>query len=291
MEAKRRVMVGLLGVWGLFAVGNGSPSFAGEGKREARPPGPNVRDGRRRADPAPAPEEETTTPPPVLFVISPDKEGAPAADTRVGQPSPPDARVDTEGRAVKAAKVGAPAQPRGRLRSARATALSERATDDLALTPALVSGPSREERGRVGAVTFSDFHAGIEEATPDPGALVEQVVEPAPLDGDGPKRRQRVGLISQAALEQQLRQQLPTLNACRVEIARQQALPWSAVAAGRVTLQWTILPTGGVSNANVVAIDPLDLYLQDCVLRRMRQWTFVRTSGSTVPMSRPFEFR
>jgi len=286
-----RVIVGLLGVWGMFAVGAGPRSFAGEAKKESRPPGPNVPDPRRRQDPAPGPEEETTTPPPVLFVISPDKESVPAADTRAGQPSEPDAKADTEGRTAKAAKVGAPGQPRRRSRSARAAAFSERAADDLALTPALVSGPSLDERGRVGAVTFSDFHAGIEEATSDSSTQVEQVVQIAPVESDHPRRRERVGLISQAALEQQLRQQLPTLNACRVEIARQQALLWSAVAAGRVTLQWTILPTGAVSNANVVAIDPLDLYLQDCVLRRMGQWTFVRTSGSTVPMSRSFEFR
>jgi hypothetical protein len=154
-----------------------------------------------------------------------------------------------------------------------------------------LAAPSLYETGRVGAMTVSDPGASIQQ-TQDRAMPLEQVVQPAVVDVSKPLVGSRPGVVSRGMLAHQLEKQVPTLNSCRIEFARQQRLPWNQVAAGHVMLQWNILPTGAVSDATVVAIDPIDLHVLDCAQSRMRQWTFPRPStGSIVHVSQPFSFR
>jgi hypothetical protein len=181
-------------------------------------------------------------------------------------------------------------------RPARAAKLTEAKSSIVAIarsprSGAFLASPSLYETGRVGTTIVSDAGFGIQ-PTQDRAMPVEHVVRPRAVDINRPLAGSRPGLVSGGELAQQLGRQVPTLDGCRLEVARQQRLPWNEVAAGRVTLQWNILSTGAVADPTVVAIDPIDLHVLDCVYSKMRQWTFARPSrGTIVHVSQPFAFR
>lgn len=154
-----------------------------------------------------------------------------------------------------------------------------------------LAGPSLYETGRVGAMTVSDPGSKIEQ-TPDHGVgPKEMVVQPAAVEVETSAAGASNGFINASVLAREIGERLATLNACRIAEARRQQLAWNEVPAGQLTLQWTILPTGAVAEAEVTAIDPIDLHVLDCVKRQMNQWTFARPRGGAVRLSRPFAFR
>jgi len=165
------------------------------------------------------------------------------------------------------------------------------ATDESPRLRSPFAGPSLRETGRVGTTTVFDPGFWIQR-TPDSVMPTEEAMQPTAIDVNRPAVDSRPGLLSQSVLAQQLGKQVPTLNGCRLEVARQQRLPWNEVAAGRVTLQWNISPSGAVADETVVAVDPIDLHVLDCVRSKMRRWTFSRpSSGSIVHVVQPFVFR
>jgi hypothetical protein len=165
------------------------------------------------------------------------------------------------------------------------------ATDEPPRSRSLFAGPSLRETGRVGATTVSDPGFWIQ-VIPDSAMPTEEAVQPMAIDVNRPLAGSGPGLLSRSVLAQQLGTQVPTLSECRLEVARQQQVRWNDVAAGQVMLQWNVLPTGAVADATVVALDPLDLHVLDCVHSKMRRWTFSRpSSGSIVHVVQPFAFR
>jgi len=199
--------------------------------------------------------QNDTVPLPVLFVLSAD---------------PPDLVNDLAARPMRLAKLLEDDSPRPR---------------------SLFAGPSLRETGRVGRTTVSDPGFWIQQM-PHSVMPTEEAVQPMAVDVNRPPVGSRPGLLSRSVLAQQLGNQVPTLNTCRLEVARQQQLPWNDVPAGQVMLQWNILPTGAVADVTVVAADPIDLHVLDCVHSRMRRWTFSRpSSGSIVHVVQPFVFR
>jgi hypothetical protein len=164
-----------------------------------------------------------------------------------------------------------------------------------------LAGPSLRETGRVGVMTVSDPGSPIEQ-TPDRQMPMpdELIVQPPPTtggQGDGPAvgapgdASSSSGFISASVLAQELGEQLAPLNECRIEVARRRRIAWNEVTAGRLTLEWTILPTGAVTNTEVTPIDPIDLHVLDCVKHQMGRWIFARPRGGPVRLSRTFAFR
>ena len=218
--------------------------------------------------------QNDTVPLPVSFVLSAD---------------PPDPGKDIADRPMRLAKL-----PGDRAASAAKSAnlgVEMAATDESPRLRSPFAGPSLRETGRVGTTTVFDPGFWIQR-TPDSVMPTEEAMQPTAIDVNRPPVDSRTGLLSQSVLAQQLGKQVPTLNGCRLEVARQQRLPWNEVAAGRVTLQWNISPTGAVADETVVAVDPIDLHVLDCVRSKMRRWTFSRpSSGSIVHVVQPFVFR
>ncbi len=171
----------------------------------------------------------------------------------------------------------------------RARAEGRRADPEPRAQPSLLAGPSLHETGRVGSIPFVRPGAPIE-WTLAGESLREQRVRPVrPAIGDAIATP--VGLISTSLLEHQMRAPVAALENCRIEVARWQNQRWNQVAAGRVILHWTILPTGAISQIEVKPLDPLDLHVLDCVKSAMTLWTFARPSWGIVTVVRPFAFR
>jgi hypothetical protein len=168
----------------------------------------------------------------------------------------------------------------------RARADGLRANPLLLPEASLLAGPSLRETGRVAAIPFA--HPGPRiEWTPAGVSLREHPVRP--VLGEAP--RVHIGFISDSLLEHEMRQPVAALETCRIEVARRQNQRWNQVEAGRVTLRWTILPTGAISQIEVKPLDPLDLHVLDCVKGAMALWTFASPSWGVVTVVHPFAFR
>ena len=153
-----------------------------------------------------------------------------------------------------------------------------------------LAGPSLYETGRVGAMTVSDQGSRIER-TPERAMPKDLVVRRRQQEGDDASSSALSGSVNSSLLAQELRAPLAALNGCRIDVARLQQVAWNDVPAGRLTLQWTILPTGAVADVDVIAIDPIDLHVLDCVRQRVVHWSFSRPRGGAVHLSRAFAFR
>ncbi len=179
--------------------------------------------------------------------------------------------------AVVAAVIGGSAVKSGAEPLSRAAAAS------------LLAGPSLRETGRVGDIPLAYAAWRIDREPERTGGRLPEdpVVHPRIGDGVGPT----AGSLSASIIAHELEKPVAALQNCRIEVARRQQRTWNAVAAGRVTLRWTILPAGTVAHVDVAPIDPIDLHVLDCVKRAMARWTFARPRDGTVAVAQPFAFR
>jgi hypothetical protein len=98
------------------------------------------------------------------------------------------------------------------------------------------------------------------------------------------------GVVDAALLKREIRSRFAELNDCPREVARHNGT--AAVSrARRLTLRWTILPSGQVANTAVVATSSVDLGVMDCVKRQMSLWSFIPPKGGSLSLERPFAFR
>lgn len=153
----------------------------------------------------------------------------------------------------------------------------------------LLAGPSLRETGRVADITLAYASWRVERAPERAAARVpsDPVVRPLTAVGE----RSPAGSLSETIIAHELEKSVVALQDCRIEVARRQQQAWNAIAAGRVTLQFMILPAGTVAHADVAPIDPLDLHVLDCVKRTMALWTFARPRDGAVAVTAPFAFR
>jgi hypothetical protein len=77
------------------------------------------------------------------------------------------------------------------------------------------------------------------------------------------------------------------LAACRIEVARRRRVPPAHVAAGTVTLRWTVQPDGHVRNAEAVGAVDTDLEVAACAKRVMSEWVFDRAKPGTDAAAHP----
>jgi hypothetical protein len=99
------------------------------------------------------------------------------------------------------------------------------------------------------------------------------------------------GVIPEKLLAAEIATKFEPLDVCRIDVARGKQVRTRDVEAHRLTLRWTIQPTGRVTAAEVVATTAVDAEVLDCVKRRMTGWTFSRPSGGPLPVEHVLEFR
>jgi hypothetical protein len=157
-------------------------------------------------------------------------------------------------------------------------------------TPGLLAGPSMYETGRVGPMHLSDPGTRIEQ-TADPAMPGEQSVKRAAVDAQSGAPLPPTGSINAGILEREIDAQFSDLRGCRLEVARRTQVAPKEIKAGRLILRWTILATGLVGETEVVAAEPIDIQVMDCVKRQMSFWSFTRPRGGTVRLARHFDFR
>jgi TonB-like protein len=153
----------------------------------------------------------------------------------------------------------------------------------------LVTPPSLRETGRVADIPLAHATWRVERAAERAPSRPPRDPVVRPHAGQGERRD--AGTLSATIIAHELEKSVAALQNCRIEVARRERRTWSAIAAGRVTLRWTILPAGTVASVDVKPSDPLDLHVLDCVKRTMMRWTFARPEGGGVAVSIPFAFR
>lgn len=90
--------------------------------------------------------------------------------------------------------------------------------------------------------------------------------------------------------EHQIHTRFTLLNDCPAEVARHQRTAPPALKGRKLTLRWTILPNGRVTDTAVVATSRVDLRVMDCVKRQMSLWSFSHPDGGPLRVERPFTF-
>ena len=99
------------------------------------------------------------------------------------------------------------------------------------------------------------------------------------------------GVIDDKLLGKEIATRLEPLALCRIDVARDKRLRAGEVEADRLTLRWTIEPTGKVTATEVVGTTAVDADVLHCVKQQMTAWTFSRPSGGPLPVERVFQFR
>lgn len=62
-------------------------------------------------------------------------------------------------------------------------------------------------------------------------------------------------------------------------------------AGGRLSVEWTITPSGSVANARVASTTLRQASVPQCVLMALKRWTFPKAKGGNVVISYPFVFQ
>ena len=83
-----------------------------------------------------------------------------------------------------------------------------------------------------------------------------------------------------------VRAHLHEIQACYAEgLARRPDL------AGRISMRWTIAESGSVVDASVQSSTLEDPMVEQCMVARVRTWTFAATARGTITIHYPFELR
>jgi len=99
------------------------------------------------------------------------------------------------------------------------------------------------------------------------------------------------GVIDDKLLAREIETRFAPLTLCRIDVARAKQVRVEEVEADRLTLRWTIAPTGEAIAPEVVAMAAVDPDVLHCVKHQMTTWTFSRPSGGPLPIERVFSFR
>jgi hypothetical protein len=155
----------------------------------------------------------------------------------------------------------------------------------------LATTPSLHETGRIAAMNVSNTGLQIDAPPADRRVAREQRVESVDgADESGPPVEKSTGVVDPALLKREIRTRFVALNDCPREVARHTRTA-TTLRARRLTLRWTILPSGQVAHTTVVATSPVDIGVMDCVKRQMSVWTFVPPKGGSLSLERSFAFR
>jgi TonB family protein len=97
---------------------------------------------------------------------------------------------------------------------------------------------------------------------------------------------------SGSGLDEKEIRQLIKNHILEIQTCYDRALNTAPRLAGKMTLSFTISPTGAVSSSRVVQSYGPNLALEECVAARMRSWTFPKPNGEgAVTVTHPFIFK
>jgi hypothetical protein len=166
---------------------------------------------------------------------------------------------------------------------------SSSSSTDLLAPARLQDGPSLRETGRIAVTNVANTGVQIDAPPTDRRVAREQRVEGVADASESPIEKDE-GVVDAVRLKREIRSRFAELNDCPREVARHNrtAAVWRA---RRLTLRWTILPSGQVANTAVVATSSVDVGVMDCVKRQMSLWSFIPPKGGSVSLERPFAFR
>ena len=146
------------------------------------------------------------------------------------------------------------------------------------------------ETGRIAVTSVANTGVQIDKPATDPRVAREPRVESVGDASASPAGRNE-GVVDTTLLKREIRSRFVELNDCPREVARHQGKAAASLRARRLTLRWTILPNGQVSNTAVVATSPVNIGVMDCVKRQMSLWSFAPPNGGSFSLERPFAFR
>ena len=157
------------------------------------------------------------------------------------------------------------------------------------LAHAQVSGLNGIDAGRTGRIATAPVtHEGTAIAPAILRQSQEAPVAPAATVALAPPPP---GVIDDKLLASEIATRFEPLALCRIDVARDKQLRAGEVEADRLTLRWTIEPTGKVTAVEVVGTTAVDADVLNCVKQKMTAWTFSRPSGGPLPVERVFQFR
>jgi hypothetical protein len=93
------------------------------------------------------------------------------------------------------------------------------------------------------------------------------------------------------AMEFHYRKALGAVENCRFDVARRRSMVPHDVAAGTVTLRWTIEPSGAVRDAEVITVSGTDAEVAACAKRVLAGWHFIKPLQGPVTLERAYTFR
>jgi hypothetical protein len=196
--------------------------------------------------------------------------------------TPPDNKIAPDD-GKNAPVVGSPSEQRIEPKAAPA---AWPAADQL--SSALLRGPSMYETGRVGKMGVAEAGLQIHQ-THSRTDLQEQRIEGRTAKATALPAADS-GAIDPVIMRREMRPKFALLRECRGEVARQKKIAASSVTASELTLRWTILDDGRVSQTQVVATARVDNKVMSCVKRQMSQWSFSAPGSGPVRVESPFKF-
>lgn len=220
-----------------------------------------------------SPQVKTAAPPGTASMPA-----APAAPV-MPAPSPAPSSAPT---AAQGSEPGAP--------TAEAIAASAPTRPASILPTELVRAPSLYETGRIGKAAVNEpgvpTNRSAERAAP-PEMLVEAK---QPDRRDGPTPASYTGVVDQSVLDREIAPRFRLLADCKADVAHRKRVSAANIAGSTLLLRWTILPSGRVTDTQVVATAPVEPRVVDCVKERMSGWSFRPGKGGAARVERKFSF-
>ncbi|MEP6655438.1 MAG: hypothetical protein ABJA82_18885 [Myxococcales bacterium] len=158
---------------------------------------------------------------------------------------------------------------------------------------------AREESGIVllnDHETSRDTTGAVRDAEVDSAGLA--IVRPAALgtiaENAAPqiKRRplRRAGKLDKPIFELELRKNFNDVEECRFRVAAAAGIPVATVKAGKISLHWTLLPSGRMRDTVVLETAATDFPLMKCIRRHMNGWKFTPPRGGSVSLDYDYLF-
>lgn len=142
---------------------------------------------------------------------------------------------------------------------------------------------SLDTNGKVGDMEVDS--AGVKISSPRTGAAKERKAPRIPR-----KPLAQVGTLDREILRAEVARNFTDLELCRYQLAAAAGVMLSRIAAGEISLHWTILPTGHTRDTVVLELRQTDLSLMKCIRRRMNAWTFTKPVGGPLPVDFDYTF-
>jgi hypothetical protein len=151
-------------------------------------------------------------------------------------------------------------------------------------------GPSLSGTGKVGAAKL-EGEPPAKSMRPAPKVARPEPPVAAPSHGASaaaPSPPAKVPVP--AATEAEITARLPTLNECRIDVARDKHRPPKEIRVGALLLRWRIGVDGTVSGAEVVAKTPVDPAVMECARQAITKWRFTAPDQGPLAIERRYRF-